>query len=237
MLDLGSIAKMTKDVVKELTNLVGLIEKNLASYDRIAARFRRKRIAARLQEILLRLTEWRASNIETLWRLAEYAIHNDNVSLDRTFKYDNYANYPLLAFLEALLSTRDLIDEFKKDIVHVDYRLYEELQDAINGRIEILRMLLTDPGESVPSIEKIKSAYVSYSALVESIGGLKDKLQSASQDVSKIKPIARESVPKAEQLPKAKKARQLPKPKKAKRLPNTKKPKLPPKAEASKEDA
>jgi hypothetical protein len=233
MLDLNSITKMTKDIVTELTNLVGLIEKNIASYDRIAARFRRKRIEARLREILLRLTIWYSSNRQTLWMLGKYAMKGDDISLER---FDSRVEYDLLEFLQALLSTTDLIDEFKKDIVHVDYHLYEGLQDAIDGRIKVITMLI-DPEESVLSIERVKTAYASYSALVESIGGLKDQLQNASQDISKTKPIARRPPPKAKKLPKVKKVRQLPKAKKAKQLPNTKKPKPLPKPEADKEDA
>jgi len=71
MIDLAAIACITRDTVRELTDIAGLIEKNIASYDRIAERFRRKRVVNRLNNILRRLTDFRVMNIVTLLEIAE----------------------------------------------------------------------------------------------------------------------------------------------------------------------
>lgn len=74
MIDLAALVKTTTDTASDLTNLVGIIEKNLASYERIRALFRRKRLLSRLSDVLKLLTRWRRNNRETLWALSEESI-------------------------------------------------------------------------------------------------------------------------------------------------------------------
>jgi len=78
-----------------------------------------------------------------------------------------------------LLHARDLIEEFKGDIVHVDYRLYEQLHEAVHGRVNVIEMLLNEDGQSI-SVDKLKEAYLAYVELAKSVGTLKDKLQDAA---------------------------------------------------------
>jgi hypothetical protein len=191
MIDIGAIVSITRDTIKELTDVVGLIEKNISSYDRIKARFRRKRIAGRLEAILLRLTYWRQMNRRTLWMLAEIATRDEDgpsslpADIDEDFGYHGFHS-DMRLFLEGLLATRDLIDEFKKDIVSVDYRLYEDLHDAVNGRIELVEMFMDGgkvEGKYAISTEKLKRAYSSYRALVDSVSAVKDAVQSGARSV------------------------------------------------------
>jgi hypothetical protein len=206
MIYLNTAVTTVMETVKELTDLVGLVEKNLASYDRIEARFRRKRISRRLQEILGRLTSWRMMNMPTLWMIGKMAINGELrpgvvvIPMDNS-PYDNNYKYDLLSFMDAILSTRDLIEEFKKDLLWVDYKLYEELQDAVDGRINILRML-SDTKEDSISIDKLKIAYASYSTLVESIEKLKGELQIATRNVSAQRPASLPPTDKKRRLPK-----------------------------------
>lgn len=191
MIDLTSIISATKDIVKDLTNIVGLIEENISSYDRITVRFRRKRIVKRLIKILEILSSYRYFNAVTLWEIAERATRvareeNKGIYEDigncriPDLSYDSHwqFSFQLEGFLIALLETRDLIDEYKKDIIGIDYRLYEELDDAIQNRIDILT-LLSDSSQQRISADKLMTAYAAYAELVNSISSLKDELEAA----------------------------------------------------------
>jgi hypothetical protein len=207
-MDLGDVANATKDIVKELTNVIGLIEKNIASYDRIKARFRRRRVNERLEEILNRLTQWHRFNCDTLWRLGQLAergtlrskelsayLNNDEDALPFSYRSE------LIEYQDALLSTQALIDDFKKDIISVDYKLYEALQDAVDGRMKIVAMLVAADRKDI-SIENIKTAYESYRALVEGVHTVKDALQSAAKNASKAVPAPPLTRAKKQELPK-----------------------------------
>jgi hypothetical protein len=172
MISIAEIAVATKDTVKELTNLVGLIEKNLSSYDRIQNRFRRKRTAKRFSEILERLTAMPPFCERLLVTIAD----RRNSYLKEDFSSAEFAQ-----FLNALLETRDIIHEYKRDIIGVDYRLYEKLQECVDGRIEILSLLNGGTKDEIPH-GTLDTAYASYLALFQAIGALKDELQTAARN-------------------------------------------------------
>src|SRR5580704_13338279 len=174
MLEIGEIAKATRDVVKQLTDVIGLIEKNLASYDRIKSRFRRRRIADRLQEILQEMLPLKRDNAYTLWEMTENIRRRAAAVQDDSFLESDYVKRELDAFmfsddlhnyLKSLLAMRDLIDQYKGDIVSIDYKLYEDIEDALSGRIDVLQMLL-DHDQSGISLEKLKELHDSYCSLV-----------------------------------------------------------------------
>jgi len=143
----------------------------------------------------------------TLWMLGGEVARNGKlrsgtvaIPTDNSPYYNHY-EYDLLSFMDALLSARDLIEEFKKDLLWVDYKLYEELQDAVAGRINILRMLSDAKEESI-SVDKLKTAYISYSTLVESIETLKGEVQAAKRNVSAGRPTSLPPTDKKRSLPK-----------------------------------
>lgn len=191
MIDLAALLNVIADTAKEITNLMGLIEKNLASYDRLQERFRRKRLEARLEELLRQLSDLRGGNLPTLWRLARLIDKDDSVQLDYLGKslaeleIDEWTfDYDFRQFLGILLKMRDLIDEFKSDIVSVDYRLYEALQDAVKNRIAIVGLLAKDGGRSF-SPDRLKALFSAYSELVKSTEELKNKLQQSARAAGK----------------------------------------------------
>jgi hypothetical protein len=79
---------------------------------------------------------------------------------------------------------RDLIDQYKGDIVSIDYKLYEDIEDALSGRIDVLQMLL-DHDQSGISLEKLKELHDSYCSLVAGLTQLKDDVQSASRNAAR----------------------------------------------------
>src|SRR5688500_18455662 len=81
------IVKLANNVVENLTNVAGHVEKNINSYDSIASRFKRKRLAARLEEILVRLVSLRSGNAVTLFYLARWS---SNDKCDEEF--DRYSS-------------------------------------------------------------------------------------------------------------------------------------------------
>jgi hypothetical protein len=183
MLNVADVAKAASDLVKDLTNIVGLIEKNIASYDRIKSRFQRKRTARRLDEILFSLVEWRGRNDITMWHIADRIEPGKTIAprgFAPTRTRPNVWDYELNAYLDSLLKTRDLIQEFKSDIMDVDYRLYEKLDDAVSGRIDVLA-LLGDKANGNISTDKLRMVYASYTELVKSLDTVKRELQSAAK--------------------------------------------------------
>ena len=57
MIGVANIVEAMKELVHELSDTVGIIEKNIASYDRIKAGFKYRRVKSRLIEILGELVE------------------------------------------------------------------------------------------------------------------------------------------------------------------------------------
>ena len=209
-MEVGTLVNMVAETAKELTNLVGLIEKNLASYDRIKARFRRKRVVGRLEAILERLTVAYEANLATLWVLADRLTGagadpkwvTDRLEENRSIFTPGVYNGDLRRYLLILLHARDLIEEFKGDIVHVDYRLYEQLHEAVHGRVNVIEMLLNEDGQSI-SVDKLKEAYLAYVELAKSVGTLKDKLQDAAKKGSRQPRVPRSSSVRGHQRKKA----------------------------------
>lgn len=197
MIDLTSFLTVSKQTAKQLTDLVGIIERNITSYDRIKARFRRKRIVERLERILALLSRWHRSNNMTLWRLASMTTEHEppdaQIDVAEDIGWDPNRFAPEIEdFLQALLETKDLIDQFEADIVSVDYKLYEELQDAVDGRINIVR-LLVKAGRKEISTEHLRLMYSSYTELVASVREVKDRLQSATRTARVGKSVAAQS--------------------------------------------
>jgi hypothetical protein len=186
MVDVATIANLTKETIRELTNVVGIIEKNLASYDRIKERFRRRRIAKRLIHILNILTSFRDNNLVTIMGIVERMQQSDennrrysalylNEKSGKRFQYDDSVR----AFFESLVEAKDVIDEYKLDILTVDYALYEELDDAISRRLDMTELLRED---GRLSYKKMQVIYDSYVELVSSIDILKERVQSAARN-------------------------------------------------------
>jgi hypothetical protein len=179
---IGDIARAAKEIVGELTDIVGLIEKNISSFDRITARYRRKRVEHKLEAILQRLTTMHHSCHTTLWITARLAYEKGDKSLVEQQQLDLAgADLDLRAFLESLLEIRDMIDEYKSDIINTDYTIYERLDDCIRNRIRLVSTLL-EADHRQYSLDKLKSMYVAYADLITSIKVVKDELANKLKD-------------------------------------------------------
>jgi hypothetical protein len=178
MTNVGEIVQVTKELVGQLTDVVGLVEKNISSFDRIAARYRRKRVTHRLETILQTLTTMHHSCLTTLWLTAKLAWEKGDQSLSKLHELDfTSADFDLRSFLHSLLDIRDIIDEYKSDIINTDYTVYERLEDCIYGRIRVVNMLLENDDKQY-SIDKLKAMYVAYAELIVSLKKVKDDLAS-----------------------------------------------------------
>src|SRR5258708_20898342 len=155
MTSVGEIVQVTKEIVAQLTDVVGIVEKNISSFDRITVRHRRKRVTHRLETILQKLTTMHYSCLTTLWLTAKLASEKGEQSLSELQKLDfPSADFDLRSFLDILLEIRDIIDEYKSDIINTDYTVYERLDDCIYGRIKLVSMLL-ETDEKQYSIDKL----------------------------------------------------------------------------------
>lgn len=184
MLDFRDIIAATENTARDLLNIFGLIEKNVAAYDRIKARFRQKRAASRLNEILMIITNWRKLNLATLWMIGHALSKGEMndlvvVPVESGHRKSDF-NAELHRFFLALLLTRDLIDEYRDEIINVDYRLYEKLDDSLSARIDVVNLMM-DRSEAGISVERLRMLYDAYQQLVKSMEGVKDQLQSAAK--------------------------------------------------------
>jgi hypothetical protein len=187
MVELSEIVKVTGEVIKQLSDLVGIIEKNLSSLDEIKERFRRKRIVARLQEILGEVMSWENQGWDSLWKVAERI---DQAPSRDMRKFDNIIwKSDIKIYLEMLSASMELIDQYKNDIVSVDYRLYESIENVAGGRIDALQALSKEGGYEI-SVEKLRELNRSYMLLKVSLGKLKDDIQHARRKVTKNEPIS-----------------------------------------------
>lgn len=82
------------------------------------------------------------------------------------------------SFLFSLLDARAVLEEYSSDIIGVDYKLYEEIDDCIHNRISILSQLSQD-NESALSVDKLLTLTQAYSELVASLEKVKEDLQTA----------------------------------------------------------
>jgi len=207
MLDLQTMTKAVADVIRGLTNIVGLIENNVHSYDRLNDRHRERRLKDGLEQLLVKLTRWHIRNGFTLWLIAEWANANpssldDNLLLisDNDGEYDSldwerrYSYQGQLAdFLEDILDTMALLEEYHTDIIRFDHKLYRELQVGILMRRQTLVALLgMDDVKLAP--KKLEELHKIYTSLVASASECKDRLQAVLDDPK----------PKAMSKPKAK---------------------------------
>jgi hypothetical protein len=234
MLELGAIVAAIKDTAKELTNLVGLIERNIASYDRLKANYLRKRTRRRLSYLLETLTSWRGKQGKIIFRLGELITKRrgvDSLRLDKhrgpsdafemgwAHPYHD-ADEELRSFFKTLISTRRLVSEFRRDIISVDYKLFQELEDAIDQRMELIGVLLESEGGKELSPQKLRALYRAYSMLVASIEGLKSSLQEASRSTAGGKQFRHKAISKSKRSAKKRKLRRnAPSPPRSRRLP------------------
>ena len=176
MLSLSDIMKAAAEIAGQMTNIMGHVERNYASYDLMKARYRRNRLVGRLEKILQRLTSLRLSCHTTLYLTSKLAFDKGEESIAELASLDlESANFNLTGFLESLLEIRDIIDEYKNDIINTDYKLYENIEDCIKGRIRIVNILLEND-KSKYSVEKLKSIYVTYENLISSLSSVKEEL-------------------------------------------------------------
>ena len=126
MLDMQTMAKAVADVATNLTNVVGLIEKNIQSYDRIRDRNREHRFKDGLEAILVSLTRWHGSNLTTLWLLARWSDNDDSLTNQSSF-LDVRHSYEteLTAFLNAISDTMQLLEQYQVDVIRLDHKLYQ----------------------------------------------------------------------------------------------------------------
>ena len=180
MFGLPELLSAVRDILRELTDIVGLVEKNLASYDRIEARFRRKRVRRHLEDILVRLGTLRRTNAFTLWKLAEELGDADRQGwkhlLDVPASENGIFNSQLRNFLHALLATSDVIAQYRSDLVARDYLLFEKIEDAFQGRINLLKLILNQRGRL--SKQKLREIYAGYLSLAEGVTKVKDELDA-----------------------------------------------------------
>lgn len=180
----GSLIAAANSIIENLTNLVGIFEKNVDSYDRIARKFKRKRIVSRLERILQKVTSWNTSNRATLFMIAKWSAEGHDKNFDNFSAIDDnsgrFMEHDLRNFLEALLSTQDIIEEYREDIIAADYKLYESLQDAMSSRIGIVRQLLSEDSSNL-SKDRLRELSKTYEALIHSLDQTKAKLQSSAK--------------------------------------------------------
>ncbi len=190
MISVSDLAQATTELVGQITNIVGHIERNYSSYDFIKARYRRNRLIGRLETILQKLTLLRLSCHTTLYLTAKLAFERGQDSLSELRNLDfESANFNLNGFLESLLEVRDIIDEYKADIINTDYTIYERLEECIKGRIKIVNMLL-EHDEKHYSIDKLKSMYTNYEKLITSLNSVKDELARKLKESAAVETVS-----------------------------------------------
>ncbi|MTJ83798.1 MAG: hypothetical protein F8N37_22660 [Telmatospirillum sp.] len=197
MLDFMGIASIIQELTREMTDIVGHIEKNIASFDKIKARFRRNRIVARLEQIQCGLGSIYPSNRMSLIAMAqilsEIDENKDVEEKNRLANIVDISNEPrshgrwnrisygdsLSEFLIALSELRELVDEYKKDIIIADYTLYSDIYDAIADRIDMINILADKEHRDTLSRANMVGLLSEYTKLFESIELVKERLEIA----------------------------------------------------------
>ena len=85
-------------------------------------------------------------------------------------------NSQLRNFLHALLATSDVIAQYRSDLVARDYLLFEKIEDAFQGRINLLKLILNQGGRL--SKQKLREIYAGYLSLAEGVTKVKDELDA-----------------------------------------------------------
>jgi len=184
MFDMQAMSKAVAEVAANLTNVVGLIEKNLESYDNIRNRNRARRLEEAVRIMLARLTHWRMSNDLTLWLLASWS-DNDTphpISPNWTERSDfldirDDYEVELTSFFKDILDTMQHLEQYSNDLIRSDYRLYEELAICISARRDTIRALLSKEAKRL-SPDKLRELYRIYVILVSSTSACKERLHA-----------------------------------------------------------
>ena len=123
----AGVVETAGKVVLELTNVVGLVEKNMTSVSSMRDRFKKKRVHQKLSELLLALTQWRMPNQrvrEHFYTLGRYIegkdgtrVPENDVLKDKKVLEEVRANLKadLVEFGQVILRTKDIVDELAPD--------------------------------------------------------------------------------------------------------------------------
>ncbi|MCS0463777.1 hypothetical protein [Rhizobium favelukesii] len=133
MTEFKSVLDATSQLVSQILNLVGLVEKNQASFENLQNRYQKKRSKRVLEELLMQLVGHRTMNRMALniMHLAEGASMGKN-RFDGDLSIENFSggkfgvlDWDLQAFLDSVLKIRDFMEKNHKELILNDYRLYE----------------------------------------------------------------------------------------------------------------
>ena len=170
MVDASGYIAAAKEIISSITNIGGIIDDNLASYDKIQARFRRKRLVKRLEGILRIVNSWDGYNGRTmsLLQAAKYMKKGQSIS-----RYMN--DIDLSEFSLALLDARELIDQYSLREIRIDYTIFEELHGLVDGRRVVIGALESvDEGNA----DKLLLVLIEvYGQLMRETRRLKEKIQ------------------------------------------------------------
>src|SRR5215469_11316437 len=98
LIELEPLMKAAQDIFKDLTNVMGLLEKNVTSAIKIKKKIRRQREIVKIKRVLNRLARmYEVTNIPMRRRMEEMAeLVEANGSLPASDQYDQTASYHMI---------------------------------------------------------------------------------------------------------------------------------------------
>ena len=177
------LIKAISALIDNITNVTGVVKKNVDAYWKIKDDYAARRQRDRLEHLLLSISDWHLRQGRTLMRLGHMlAESNDKSKIDDdAFRgYDTRWGYELQEFRGRVLQTLDLLMQYHSDLVKVDYKLFEDLRVNLEGRAQLL-LTLKDTQEKTMVRDRLVELYEGYTLLVSSLADLKAALAAAAK--------------------------------------------------------
>ncbi|MBB4286811.1 hypothetical protein [Roseospira goensis] len=170
-----TLTEAVAQAVADITNVVGHIERNIAAYHAIRDRQRARAFRDGLQALLVETVGLRGPNIrvrDTIFDLERKiaATGGTDAATERIAEAD------LRAVLAQILGVRDVLHTLDKDLIAVDYRTYERLDDALQGRATIVRALLDPEQRGRLSPQRLRDLGHLYARLIDALETCKARL-------------------------------------------------------------
>jgi hypothetical protein len=164
MTDFSSISLATSRLIEQLSNLTGIIDQNYQSACNIQLRYKRKRMQYKLEKLLQKLVSCREYNSRiALWDISR--LDNNDYLINGYM--DHGLNSDLNTFLEVLMDIHDFLIDNCGDLIKSDYKIFENVQDSISARINIVSVILDEKGTNNISHEKLIELTKLYHKLIE----------------------------------------------------------------------
>lgn len=185
MIDLSEFPKAIRELIDSLTNIVGILESNNDAYIRISNRRKSRRQISSVEDGLFFIEDIDISNVIITENLEDFISSKEEKSVGNWEEEEEYVAEELFrqeklrkscqSFISQLDKFSKSLHASRKDLITLDYRIYEELSRHIRVRRNLLQHFIDKSLTDMP-VSKLRNISITYSKLINATVDTKDML-------------------------------------------------------------